>query len=80
MDNHYTKEEQDKIEKDLNFQIYFHIILCIFGFYLIIKCYNNNEFIKTFFESILNMVFPYLFIPLKLFFCRENLKNICLFK
>ena len=76
MDKYYTKKEQDKIEKDLNFQIYFHIILCIVGFYLIIMCYNKNEFMKTFFESIFNIICPYIFIPLKLFFCHNNLKKI----
>ena len=80
MENYYTKEEQEKLEKELNFQIYFHLILCIFGFYLIFKCYKENDLTKTFFESILNMIFPYIFIPIKLFFCRNELTSICFFK
>ena len=80
MENYYTKEEQDKINNDLNFQIFFHIGLCLFGFFLIIRCYKDNEIVKTFFEIILNIVFPYIFIPLKLFFCRNELTSICFFK
>ena len=44
MENYYTKEEQEKIDNELNFQIYFHLFLCIFGFYLIFRCYKENEF------------------------------------
>ena len=80
MNNYYTKEEQEKINNELNFQIYFHLFLCIFGFYLIFRCYKENELTRTFFETVLNIIFPYIFIPLKLFFCRDMLTHICLFK
>ena len=75
--NYFNEDEKKKINNINNFNKLIYYICLILGFYLIIVCDYNGIF-TLFFEIILNLFIPYLFIPIKLFMCRNNLKNICI--
>jgi hypothetical protein len=75
--NYFTEKEQNKINNINSFNKYIYYICLLFGFYLIIVC-NYNGLSTLFFEVILNLFIPYLFIPIKLFMCKKNLTKICI--
>lgn len=58
---------------------FYYIIAVIIGLFLLYYFYNGNIFL-TFTELVLNLVYPYIYIPIKLYISRKNimknLKNI----
>ena len=75
--NYFTEDEKKKINnsKYMSNLVYY---ICIFiGFYLIYTCSDKSNIIIVF-EIILNLFYPYIFIPIKLFLCRTQLKNMCI--
>lgn len=75
--NYFTEEEKKKINYEkMKYKLIYYIFLII-GFYLIYIC-NNNNYLAIFFEIILNLCYPYIFIPIKLYLCRNNFSKICI--
>lgn len=67
----YSYESIPEEEKKID---YFYIIAFTIGLILIYYFYIDNYFL-AFAEFILNFMYPYLFIPVKLYVCRRMLIN-----
>ena len=70
--NYFTEDEKKKLNNSKYISNSIYYISVLIGLYLIYKCYTNI-YIVIFFEFILNLFFPYIFIPIKLFLCRNEL-------
>tara|TARA_E500000178_G_scaffold326731_1_gene355223 strand:- start:65 stop:442 length:378 start_codon:yes stop_codon:yes gene_type:complete len=75
--NYFTDEESKRIDNSkYKYQAVYYICLII-GFYLMFIC-SEKSYLMLFFEVILNIFYPYIFIPIKLFLCRNKLTRICI--
>lgn len=75
--NYFTEEEKQKIDNGKQKTKYVYYTFLIFGFILMFICPHAGLF-SLFFEIILNIFYPYIFIPIKLFLCRNSLNTICI--
>jgi len=75
--NYFTENEKKKINNSKYISKIIHYIAISIGFYLMYAC-PKKTYTMLFFEIILNLFYPYIFIPIKLFLCRTQLKNICI--
>tara|TARA_B100000575_G_scaffold289169_1_gene290507 strand:+ start:1372 stop:1758 length:387 start_codon:yes stop_codon:yes gene_type:complete len=75
--NYFTEEEKNKIKNTkYKYSMIYYICLLV-GFYLMYSC-SEESYLMLFFEIILNICYPYIFIPIKLFLCRDKLTKICI--
>ena len=75
--NYFTDEERKRINNSKHkYQAVYYICLII-GFYLMFIC-SEKSYLMLFFEVILNIFYPYIFIPIKLFLCKDKLTRICI--
>tara|TARA_B100000683_G_C12143838_1_gene412980 strand:- start:80 stop:451 length:372 start_codon:yes stop_codon:yes gene_type:complete len=75
--NYFTDEEKKKINNSaLKYSAVYYICLLI-GFYLMYVC-SEKSYLMLFFEIILNIFYPYIFVPIKLFLCKGKLTKMCI--
>ena len=75
--NYFTDEEKKRINNSkYKYQTVYYICLII-GFYLMFSC-SEKSYLILFFEIILNIFYPYIFVPIKLFLCKDKLTRMCI--
>lgn len=74
-DNFFTPEEKKINKLNENNENLFHYVLVAIGFLVMFLCGQVGFF--TFFEIILNLFYPYVYIPAKFILCYKSIYKNC---
>lgn len=73
--DYFTENEKKKLNNSKYMSNLIYYIFASIGFYLMYKCFKK-KYVMLIFEIVLNLFYPYIFIPIKLFLCRTELTNM----